>query len=183
MTLPQDQNIVFIGMPGSGKSTVGRALAALLSREFLDLDDWVTARAGKSISAIFAEEGEPAFRALESDAVRTAAELRGRVIATGGGCVLRQENMRLLGEHGLLIFLDRTPDLLMPSGSRPLADTRAKLDRLYTERLPLYRRAAGLTVDYYAPAELPSPPARVAEHIAALLGGFRETEGEAVPCE
>ena len=174
-----ERNLVLIGLPGSGKSTVGRALADLLGRDFVDLDDRVIERDGRSISEIFAQSGEHAFRELESAAVKEASECRGLVIATGGGCVLREQNVRRLRRHGRMIFLDRTPDQLTPTAGRPLADTREKLARLYRERLPLYREAADLTVDYYAPAELPSPPARVAEHILTLLRSPEEDH----PCK
>ena len=169
-------NLALIGMPGSGKSSVGRALAALLGRKFVDLDDWAAEREGRSIARIFAEDGEGYFRDLEAAGIRAIPPQSGLVVATGGGCILRGENVRTLRQGGLTILLDRAPDRLEPSDERPLADTRERVERLYCERRALYLAAADVIVDYYAPAELPDPVARVARHIADLLqiGGAGE---------
>ncbi len=163
------ENLVLIGMPGSGKSSVGRELAAYLGREFIDLDDRVAEREGRSIPEIFDRMGESCFRDLETACVRETAGRHGLVIATGGGCVLRGENVRLLKRNGVLIFLDRAPSQLVPTDDRPLANTPERIERLYRERHPLYAAAADLTIDYYAPAELPRPLARVAEVIGDIL--------------
>jgi len=140
------ENVVLIGMPGSGKSAVGREAAAILGREFIDLDADVVSAAGMEIKDIFAAKGEAHFRELEAEAVRRAAARTGAVIATGGGAVLAAENVKYLKMNGRLIFLDRPPEELVPTAGRPLADSADKLRRLYSERYEAYRAAADETV-------------------------------------
>lgn len=142
------RSIVLIGMAGSGKTTVGRALARRLGRPFVDVDDVVTARFG-SIDGLFAQ-GEAAFRRCETEAVRIAAETAGAVIATGGGVVTRPENMELLGRAGLIVFIDRPVDRIVANidlASRPLYACGVEaLQKTYVNRLPLYRQYAGCTI-------------------------------------
>ena len=140
--LREKRNLVLIGMPGSGKTTVGKIAASKLGRKIVDLDEMIQNIAGKPIREIFAQDGEAAFRELEAQAVREIAGLTGLVIATGGGCVLRPENVDRLRRNGLLFLLDRAVDQLLPTGDRPLADTARKLKQLYSQRMPLYRAAA-----------------------------------------
>ena len=136
------ENLVLIGMPGAGKTTVARILAQKTGRVFVDSDEEITKRAGKSIPAIFAEDGEAAFRELEAAIIREAALRSGCVLATGGGTVLREENLRRLRQTGRLILLDRPPEALEPSPDRPLGDTPEKVAALYAERYQIYLRAA-----------------------------------------
>ena len=154
------ENIVLIGMPGAGKSTVGRILAQKTGKVFADIDEEIVKRAGKPIPAIFTEDGEAAFRDLEADVVRELAGTGGRVIAAGGGTVLREENVRRLKQNGRLVFLDRPLDHLLPSPDRPLGDTAEKLRRLYAKRYPIYLSAADDIVD------ASGDPEAVAERIA-----------------
>jgi len=140
--LREKRNLVLIGMPGCGKTTVGREAAKLLHRDFVDLDQTISACTGKPIAKIFDEEGEEHFRDLESQAVRNIAGKTGLVIATGGGCVLRPENVIRLRQNGCLILLDRPIEQLLPTKDRPLADTLEKVHLLYEERMPIYRSAA-----------------------------------------
>lgn len=140
------ENIVLIGMPGSGKSAVGRAAAAILGREFIDLDEAVVSAAGMEIKDIFATKGEAHFRKLEAEAVRKASARTGVVIATGGGTVLDAESVKYLKMNGRLIFLDKPPEELVPTADRPLADSADKLRRLYFERYGIYKAAADETV-------------------------------------
>lgn len=154
------ENLVLIGMPGSGKSTVSRILARKTGKTFVDSDEEIVKRAGKSIPAIFAEVGEAEFRDLEADVIRDLAGRTGLVIAVGGGTVLREENVRRLKQNGRLVFLDRPLDQLLPSPDRPLGDTAEKVARLYAERSPVYLAAADEIVD--ASGE----PETVAERIA-----------------
>jgi len=140
-------NIVLIGMPGSGKSSVGQLIAARTGRPFVDLDAVVTQAAGKPVSAIFSQNGEAVFRDLESAAVRSAAARTGLVIATGGGCVLRKANTELLRMNGRLVFINRPLSDLLPSEDRPLSDSPEKLEKLYRYRLPIYGGAADVTID------------------------------------
>ena len=139
------ENIVLIGMPGSGKSTVGKVLAKKLGRPFEDTDAWITERYG-DIPAIFEKCGEAHFRDLESEAVKALSAQGGRVIATGGGAVLRAENLAFLRQNGKIYFLDRPLEDIMPTDDRPLARDRAALEARYRERLPLYL-AGGKRID------------------------------------
>jgi len=139
------ENIVLIGMPGCGKSTVGAALAELTGRDAIDLDAEVVKAAGKSIPAIFAEDGESAFRALEQTmAARFGAE-SGKIIICGGGIVKDAENYRLLRQNGRIYQLDRAIEML-PSAGRPLSQG-ADLAAMAAERAPLYRRFRDVLID------------------------------------
>ena len=161
--LREQENIVLIGMPGAGKTTIGRILAQKCGKKFVDIDEELVARTGKPVSAIFAASGEECFRDLESAAVREAAALSGAVIATGGGTVLRAENVRRLKQNGRLVFLDRPLAALVPSPDRPLGDTAEKVARLSAERAPLYAAAADLTVP------VAGSPEETAEAVLAAL--------------
>ena len=130
-------NIALIGMPGSGKTTVGKALALLTGRKFFDLDELIVSRAGKSIEAVFNDDGETVFRDLEEDVLREVSKEHGSVIATGGGVVTRPVNRRLLRQNSVVVFLDRDPGEL-PADGRPLSLSLG-VSALYSERLPLYR--------------------------------------------
>ena len=156
------ENLVLIGMPGAGKTTVGRLLAQKTGKAFLDLDEEIVRRAGKSIPAIFAEVGEAGFRELESNLIRALSAMEGTVIATGGGAILRAENVIRLKQNGRLFFLDRPLAALTPTADRPLGDTTRKLQRLYETRLPAYAAAADRIID----ASL--QPEELAEALAAL---------------
>lgn len=145
----QRENLVLTGMPGCGKSTVGTLLAQQLQRKFIDLDQEIVARAGCDISDIFARQGEQAFRELESQVISELAGNTGCVIATGGGAVLRPENVRRLKQNGRLYFLDRSLEELLPTDDRPLAQDREALQQRYDERYPTYCVTADvhITVD------------------------------------
>ena len=140
--LRQKENIVLIGMPGSGKSAVGRILAEKTGRSLADTDQLITEKAGKPIPDIFRENGEPAFRDLESEIIRALSKQGGQIISTGGGAVLRPENVTALRQNGRLFWLDRDPEALVPTDDRPLADTAEKMKQLYRVREPVYRAAA-----------------------------------------
>lgn len=138
-------NIVLIGMPGCGKTTVGTALAQSLNRPFVDADEQIISLAGKSIPEIFARDGEDAFRAWETKALDALGKQSGLVIATGGGCVTRQENYPLLHQNGTIVCLQR--DLrLLPKDGRPLSQ-RNSLEAMYQARRPMYEAFSDSTVD------------------------------------
>lgn len=139
------KNLLLIGMPGCGKSTVGRALAERLGRHFVDLDAQVVERAGCPIPAIFAAEGEEGFRRLEHEVLCETAKESGLVIAAGGGIVTRQENLDHMRQNSRVIWLRRDLDKL-PTEGRPLSQANPP-EKLYQQREPLYRAAADLSAD------------------------------------
>ena len=145
----QKQNIVLTGMPGSGKSTVGRILAQEMGREFVDTDTEVVRLAQKPIADIFAQRGEAYFRQLESQVIAQLSQRTGLVIATGGGAILREENVRHLRQNGRIYFLDRPLEDIRPTGDRPLARDTEALEKRYAERYPRYT----VTADCRIPVE------------------------------
>lgn len=138
-------SIVLIGMPGCGKTTVGRALAEKLGRTFVDLDEEIVRRAGTFIPEIFAREGEAGFRERESALVREFGERTGLVVSTGGGVVTRRENYIPLKQNGLLLHLRRDPAAL-PTDGRPLSQATAP-EELWRRRAPLYAAFADGEID------------------------------------
>ena len=143
------KNIVLIGMPGCGKTAVGRELAALLHMVLVDTDQQVEQADGRTIPDIFAQDGERVFRDMESAAAKRAASMSGVIIATGGGMVLREENMQVLGENGIIFFRDR--DILDILGEdltdRPLlSGDQKRIYDLYEQRIHLYRKYAHYTI-------------------------------------
>ncbi len=146
------KNLVLIGLPGCGKTSFGKKLAAALGRPFYDADEVLEEREGRSIKSFFAES-EEAFRRAESRTLAYLAALDGCVIACGGGAVKRRENMEALGAKGCIVFLERSPEAILAAGSidgdeRPLlAAAKEKIFTLYRERIGLYRRYGAYTVD------------------------------------
>lgn len=141
----QMENIILIGMPGSGKSTVGTALALRLNRKFVDADASIVALAGKSIPEIFAEQGEPGFRVLETQVLAELGKQSGLIISTGGGCVTREENYPLLHQNGTIFCLNR--DIYkLPTDGRPLSQA-GHLEEMYRIRKPLYDRFADYQIN------------------------------------
>ena len=159
-------NLVLIGMPGSGKSSVGKALAAAMDRPFVDCDGEIERRAGKAIPAIFADEGEAAFRALESEVIADLGREKGAVIATGGGAILREANVRALRQNGAVLLLKRDLDAL-PMDGRPLSRSREALEAMWAERGPKYLAAADAVIDNNAAIEQTVQAAREAFYEAA----------------
>ena len=147
------ENIVLTGMPGSGKSTVG----SLLNREgftFVDTDEEIEKRCGCSIRQFIEEKGEACFRDLETEVIRAVSSESCRILSTGGGAILRQENVRSLKRNGRIFFLNADLARLQATDSRPLSDTDEKLKKLYAERMPIYRATADVTVpDMATPRE------------------------------
>ena len=156
------ENIVLIGMPGCGKSTVGYLLAQKCDRTFVDADALVVQKAGKSIPEIFAESGEAGFRALETEVLAEIGKASNLVIATGGGCVTRKENYLHLHQNSKIIWLKREIASL-PTDGRPLSKAQ-HLDEMYKTREPLYRAFADMVVNN------DSAPEKAVE---AILGGLK----------
>ena len=138
-------NIVLVGMPGSGKSTVGKALAEAMGRPFVDTDALIVEDAGRPIPEIFATDGEEVFRAFETEAVKKAGMMSGAVIATGGGVVTRERNYAPLSQNGRIVFIHRDLDKL-PVKGRPLSQAHP-LEEMYAKRLPMYKAFADLEAD------------------------------------
>ena len=149
----QKQNIVLTGMPGSGKSTVGRVLARQLGRELVDTDTEVIRVAKKPIPEIFAQRGERGFRDLESQVIQEVSRRTGLVIATGGGAILREENVRRLRQNGRIYFLDRPAEDILPTDDRPLARDMEAVRQRYAERYPRYTSTADAAVPVRGSAE------------------------------
>ena len=147
----ETQNIALIGMPGCGKTTVGRALADLLGRPFYDADEQIEARAGRKIPDIFAQDGEAAFRRLETEVLAELSRQSGAVIATGGGVVTREENRDLLRQNSTVVWLQRELHSL-PLTGRPVSQSRP-LNELAAERMPLYRAWSDAAVEVCGPEE------------------------------
>ncbi len=142
----QTLNLILVGMPGCGKSTLGQAVAAALQREFVDCDAEIVRRAGKSIPEIFAQDGEGAFRALESSVLADVCRGHGLVISTGGGAVLRAENRDAMRQNGRVCLIRRALALL-PRDGRPLSASEDAVARLWEARRAAYETAADFPVE------------------------------------
>lgn len=160
-------NIVLIGMPGCGKSTVGRLLSDLTGREAVDIDQQIALRAGCSIPEIFARGGEAEFRALEREETARAGALTGKILLTGGGAVKTPENYGALRQNGRIYHLLRDLGIL-PTDGRPLSQG-ADLGAMWRQREPLYRRFRDVTMDNNGPAE---------DTAAAIWRDFCEHSGD-----
>ena len=157
----QMENIVLIGMPGCGKSTIGTLLSEKLGKRFVDADAYLVEKAGRSIPDIFAADGEAGFRALETETLAELGKQSGLIIATGGGCVTQERNYSLLHQNGCLFCLNRDLSKL-PTDGRPLSQT-TKLTEMYRVRKPLYDAFADFQIDNNGDAE--STAARIMEEL------------------
>jgi len=147
------ENIVLTGMPGSGKSTVGKLLD-IEGFEFIDTDTEIEKQCGCSIKELMGQKGEAYFRDLEAEVIREVTSKNGRIISTGGGAILREENIRCFKRNGKVFFLNADISRLQATESRPLSDTREKLEKLYAERMRIYKETADVTVpDLAAPED------------------------------
>lgn len=149
-----NNNIYLVGMPGAGKTTLGRQLARRIRRSFVDVDHEIETRTGVRIPLIFDIEGEQGFRARESKVLVELGSQSGLIVATGGGAVLRPENRAALKQGGIVIYLHAPPHLLLErtrlNPTRPLlqvADPKKKLEELFAERDPLYREVADIIIN------------------------------------
>ena len=141
------ENIVLTGMPGSGKTIVGKLLAEFLNRPYLDTDMLIEERTGMTPAQIITDRGEPVFREIESGVICEVAQKNGCIIATGGGAILCPENIRHLRLNGKLYFLDRPVEQLVPTKHRPLSSTKEAILRRYNERYATYVSTADVIIE------------------------------------
>ena len=147
----QMENIILIGMPGCGKSTIGRLLAQRTGKKFVDADEALEARLGRKITDIIPQDGETVFRQMESDTLAELGKQSGLVIATGGGCVTRERNYPLLHQNGTILWLTRQLHKL-PTEGRPLSQP-GKLQEMFAQRQSLYRQFADAEISNDGPVE------------------------------
>lgn len=140
------QNLVLVGMPGCGKTTLGKLFAQKHGMAVIDTDDLIREQVGTDIPTIFAERGEVAFRDIESAVIRSLESSQHTVIATGGGAILREVNINVLQANGKICFLDRPLDAIAATADRPLSANRELLQQRYNERYALYCAAADFTI-------------------------------------
>ena len=145
--IAQKQNIVLIGMPGCGKTTVGKLLSRATYMDFVDTDEVIVSIEGRSITDIFSSDGEAYFRESESAVIQQLSTYQGFVIATGGGAVLEPKNVSMLRENGRIYFLDRSLERLVATDDRPLSSTNEALEQLFKERYDLYCAACDCHID------------------------------------
>ena len=143
----EKQNIVLIGMPSSGKSTIGKRIAELTSRPFYDVDEEIEKKIKMTIKEFFEEFGEESFRIVEEEVIKSLSTLSSAVIATGGGSILRDDNVFLLKNNGALYFLNRSLSLLITTSSRPLSSNADDLRKRYEERIDRYLTVSDYIVD------------------------------------
>lgn len=149
----QNENIFLVGMPGAGKTTVGRQLARRLQRKFVDADHEIEVRAGLKVPLIFAQQGEAGFREQEARVIKDLAAQSNLIVATGGGVVLRPENCVAMKQSGLIVYLRVAPRVLFErtrhDTNRPLlqvANPMMKIEELFTQRDPIYQDVSDLVV-------------------------------------
>lgn len=144
--LSEKENIVLTGMPGSGKTTLGKIIAKKTGKAFYDTDDEIKNMFSSSPDEIIASEGEASFREKETAAVKKLSGLTGAVIATGGGAVLKEENITALKRNGKVVFIDRPIEFIKPTADRPLSCDMEKLSARYSERYPIYLGTADIKI-------------------------------------
>lgn len=141
------ENIILIGMPSSGKTTIGNKLASITNRKFYDVDEEIIKRINMDIASYFSLYGEKSFRDIESEVIKDISKSNNLVIATGGGSILRRENVNFLKQNGKLVFLDRSLNNLITTSSRPLSSNQEDLEKRYNERYPIYCKICDKKVD------------------------------------
>ena len=145
--LKEKTNIVLTGMPACGKSTIGRVLAEKLDRELIDTDKMIESKMKMPISKIFESHGETYFRNLETEAIKEASKKCGVVIATGGGSILKEENINALKQNGKIFFIDRDVNKLVPTSSRPTALNKEAIMKRFEERYEIYNSTADVVIE------------------------------------
>ncbi len=144
--LNQKENVVLTGMPASGKSTVGKIIAKLLGKQFIDTDEEIE-KLGKPIPEIIKCDGEKVFRQIETDVVKKVSKNTGLVISTGGGVILKEKNVFALKQNGRLYFIDRPLEFLIPTDDRPLSSNKTDMEKLFSQRYAIYKDTCDILVD------------------------------------
>ncbi len=144
--LAQKQNVALVGMPSCGKSTIGRRIAEITGREFVDTDEKIVEKTDMPISEYFAKFGEESFRKIESEIIEEEAKKSGVIIATGGGSVLKENNVTALKRNGVIVFLDREINKLVATADRPLSRSLDDVRTLYEQRYEIYCDCADLKI-------------------------------------
>lgn len=163
--LQEKRNVVLIGMPTSGKSTIARVLAQKTGNQLIEMDDELVKEFGTSIKEIFETKGELYFRDKETDLAKKLRDAEKCIISCGGGVIKREENMRYLNENGLVIWLDRSVDKLYGTSSRPLCKSDDVILNLYNERKDLYQKYADVRIENNGTLE------ETVEKIIQVIGG------------
>ena len=143
------RNIVLIGMPASGKSTIGKLLSKKINYEYYDADKYLERKENVKISTLFSEKGEEYFRNLETKYLKELSQKNGIIISTGGGAVKHEKNMQILGEKGIIVFLNRKIEDIAKENheARPLLQNIDNIYKLYDERIELYNRYSDIIVE------------------------------------
>lgn len=142
----QKENIVLIGMPSCGKTTIGKILADTLKRDFFDSDEEFLTKRNMPIPDFFQKYGEKEFRKAEKNIISELSKKSGSIIATGGGAVLNSENVTRLKRNGKIVFLNRSPELLVPTSDRPLSSDRDAVNNLFQKRYPIYKSVCDIEI-------------------------------------
>lgn len=145
--LKQKQNIVLIGMPSCGKTTVGKMLVEKLNKEFIDTDSEIEKIINMPISSYLTKDNETDFRKIEHNVIKEISKYSNKIISTGGGIIKNEENINLLKQNSIVIFINRPLDNLIATSSRPLSSSLDDLKKLYEERIPLYYKYADIIVN------------------------------------
>ena len=142
----QKENIVLIGMPSSGKSTIGKLLSDTLKKDFFDSDERIIEKIKMPISDFFKRYGEAEFRKIEKDVISSLSQKSGAVIATGGGAILDSENVQTLKRNGKIVFLNRAIENLIATEDRPLSSNFEALKDMFSKRYPIYKKSADIEI-------------------------------------
>ena len=140
-------NLVLIGMPGCGKSTIGKKTAKEIGKTFVDLDKEIEKEAKMTIPEIFERYGESRFRKIEQEVCARIAKEHGQVISCGGGIIKNAENMEKLRQNGIVFHIRRNVNALAVGGNRPLSTSREKLRQMEQERMPFYQKYSDIEIN------------------------------------
>ena len=145
--LKEKRNIVLIGMPTSGKTTISKCLSEKLGNALIEMDDELVKEFGASIQEVFAKHGEAYFRERETALAKSLQTKEKSIISCGGGIIKNEENMRYLNQNGVVVWLDRSVDKLHGTSSRPLSQDDDAIHKLYNERKHLYKKSADIRIE------------------------------------